>query len=134
MSQDHPTEYQLEVAKTSVRSEVEQFMHYLLQECNTPYTDLKHNIIQTTKNLQYDLLDVEERFAEAPNRQEFLIELRTSFGGYIREIGLSAKTASTLEENDRRTLDLLTRSKASLYQCMQAVKAKDNESFSYELR
>lgn len=134
MGQGDPNDYQLEAAKTSVRNEVDQFMHYLLHDCTTPFADLKNNIIQTTKNLQYELLDVDERFIESQNRQEFLVELRSSFGGYIREIGLAAKTASTLEENEKRTVDLLNSSRESLQLCLQAVKLKDNESFSYELR
>lgn len=134
MAQGDPSESQLEAAKTGVRNEVDQFLHFLQNECNTPFADLKLNIIQTTKNLQCEMLDVDERFIEALNKQEFLAELRGSFGGYIREIGLAAKTASSLEDNEKRVVELLVRSRASLHQCLAAVKVKDNETFSYELR
>eukprot|EP01127_Copromyxa_protea_P016916 TRINITY_DN5114_c0_g6_i1.p1 TRINITY_DN5114_c0_g6~~TRINITY_DN5114_c0_g6_i1.p1 ORF type:complete len:362 (-),score=62.51 TRINITY_DN5114_c0_g6_i1:224-1309(-) len=133
LAQDY-TEHQLESAKNSVRQEVEQFLHYLEVDSSTPHTECKHAILQATKNLQYDLQDVGDRFVEAPNKQEFLVELRATLGGYLREISAAAKTVGALEESERRVTELLTSSKASLHQCLQAIKLKDNETFSYELR
>jgi hypothetical protein len=130
---DH-NDYQLEAAKSGVRAEVDHFLQYLTHDFHTPFFEWKQTIVQNAKCLQYDLQDVDSRFYEAPNKQDFLSELRVAMGGYIREIGMAAKTLSTMEENERRTLELLNNSRASLNQCLQAVKIKDNETFSYELR
>jgi len=135
LSQPDSSTYSLESAKSSIRQEVANFTHFLSQDFHTAqHEEYTKVILHSLGALEAELDEIEIRYAESMNKPEFLTLLRTTMGSHIREIGVAAKNLCTLEETEKRTQDLVARSRASLKQCYTSAKQREPENFSYELR